>query len=135
MTNSDDLTVSKRVELINGILVGIGKVAELVDKISENGSKEMSLAIKESGDRLRDHVNALALQASGIEILDGDPVKVTESLTDIATKECLASFKKVKELRESGLTNHGDSDLQIKAFDSLSNHARELFAIISGNPI
>lgn len=127
-TNSDDLN-----EVINDMLTRIGKVAELVDQVFPD--KEIGIGIKECGNKLREHVQTLSIKASGIDILDDDPVKTAESLTDIATKECLASFKQIKELRESGLTNHGESDLQIKAFDSLSNHARELFAIISGNSI
>jgi hypothetical protein len=114
-TNSDDLN-----EVINDMLTRIGKVAELVDQVFPD--KEIGIGIKECGNKLREHVNTLSIKASGIDILDDDPVKAAESLTDIATKECLASFKQVKAFRETNLTD--------TTFDSLSLHARELLAIL-----
>ena len=115
-TNSDDLN-----EVINDMLTRIGKVAELVDQVFPD--KEIGIGIKECGNKLREHVQTLSIKASGVDILDyDDPVKAAESLTDIATKECLAAFKQVIALRETGILD--------KTFDSLSLHVRGLLAIL-----
>lgn len=119
-TNSEDLHT-----VVNDMLTRIDKVAELVDSVFPH--EGVGQGVKECGQKLREHIQALsmnAIKAAGIDILDEDNIHSldTSNLTAQAIQECAASLKQVKAMRE---TNPTDA-----SFESLSRHTVSLLSIL-----
>jgi len=119
--------------VINEMLTRITKVADLVDQAFPD--RDAGTGIKACADKLRGHVNVLAIRAEDnnddilIEDIPTRVMDIWDGLKELAIKDCTATFKALEVIRNNSKDNMGE--LQLRTIDVLGTHARELFDYLS----
>jgi hypothetical protein len=126
---NEELNKEELNKTITEMLGRIGKVADVVDQVFPD--KGVGAEMRESADKLKNYVQTLASKTMYDDgdiliddlILQDETVSFT-NLKKLAMKDCMATFKQLNPC-----TNFAtDSDLKI--YETLSRHARELFTFI-----
>jgi len=105
--------------MVDELVARVIKVAELTDKAFPG--KNMGPGIKNCADVIKEH----------IAILSSTPVEQKTDLRTLAVKNCSTAFKHLNAINPNTMSKDADD---IKIFEILNIHAREMFELLQSYP-